>query len=247
MAECSFPLAAERLDLIDSFSRERERVSDIIVVNERYSLSHFRQLIRNTPAREQARRRTVISLLMAAVALGGCQASKKPAAEPKAGHTFATTPDTSSAIIANTDPSAMNLQDMSGAILMYYALHKRLPDRLDQIVPLADAPVSLTVPGTDKKYLYTPDGFLMQDRESRILVFEPAPMHSGHRLAITMSEPKPDVTTSCKVIALPESVFLLRPPDSTQEAPAQAESQQPVLPPPPKDGVRPRSGFGNRR
>lgn len=190
----------------------------------------------------------VAASLAVAIVMGGCQTNKKPLDKPaRTGHTLAGGSDTSTAIIANTDPSAMNLQDMSGAILMYYALHKRLPERLDQVIPLADTPISLTVPGTEKSYLYTPDGFLLQDRQSRIIVFEPAPLHSGHRLAITMDDPQPNVAPVCRVRALPESLFLLRPPGSTTEAPAQAEAPPRDPPPPPKAAGRPPSGSGNRR
>ena len=202
-----------------------------------------------SPGGRRVGARAVSSLLLVGFALSGCQTNKAKTSGQvtKTGHTFASPSDTSTALISNTDPSAMNLQDMSGAILMYYALNKRLPENLEQAAPLADAPVSLTVPGTDKKYLYTPNGFLLQDRESRIVVFEPAPMHNGFRLAITMADPQPNVAPVCKVIALPESLFLLRPPDSTTEAPAQTEVPPHVPPPPPAGVGRPRGGFGNHR
>ena len=40
------------------------------------------------------------------------------------------------ALISNTDPSAMKLHDIEGAILMYFAINKTLPVHLEDALPL---------------------------------------------------------------------------------------------------------------
>ena len=155
--------------------------------------------------------RKTIVILSASVAalLAGCKTGPKP---PPA--TAPSLSQSESPVIGSTDPSAMKLHDLSGAMLMYYALNKRLPDSIDDLRPLADgdAGADALVPGTRTPYVYSANGIVLQDQSARVVLYEPAPLHDGFRLAVRIDEPKPDRPLIARVISLPESFFLLRPP-----------------------------------
>ena len=108
----------------------------------------------------------------------------------------------------------MILVIISGALLMYFALHRKLPAQLDDLKPLAegDAPLNFTSPRSGKPYLYTPNGIILQDLNQRMIVYDPAPGPYGYREAITIDEPIVGQPLVAKVVAVPESFFLLRPP-----------------------------------
>lgn len=116
--------------------------------------------------------------------------------------------------ISNTDPCAMHLHDIGGGFLLYYATHGRLPPSLDALrsVPGLDAPGAMACPVSNQPYLYTPDGILMPEQGWRIILVDPAPSHSRMRWAIRLEEPAPNQPLLVRVVALPESFFLLRPP-----------------------------------
>ena len=71
----------------------------------------------------------------------------------------------------------------------------------------ADEPIDLKVPGTLKEYVYTRDGIHLQDQEARLILYEPAPMHSGFRLAIRLNDPVAFQPLIMQVIPVPESFF----------------------------------------
>ncbi|MGN6724818.1 MAG: hypothetical protein ACTHLZ_02785 [Tepidisphaeraceae bacterium] len=158
----------------------------------------------------QTRRRALAGLLvLVAVVAPGCQAPQKSAATAPAAASEGPHP-----VISNLDPGAMRLQDISGALLMYFALHRKLPAQLDDLKPLAegDAPLNFTSPRSGKPYLYTPNGIILQDLNQRMIVYDPAPGPYGYREAITIDEPIVGQPLVAKVVAVPESFFLLRPP-----------------------------------
>ena len=108
----------------------------------------------------------------------------------------------------------MRLHDISGAFLLYYLAHQHLPATLDELAAspaLAGMP-ELVCPVSRRPYLYTANGILMPERNLRIILADPAPSHSRMRWAISIVEPTPNEPLQTKVIALPESFFLLRPP-----------------------------------
>lgn len=174
------------------------------------------------------------SVALAAFVLLGCQT--KPGSRTGTINPSVVPPGTAStAVIANTDPSAMKLHDIEGALLMYYAVNKKLPDRFEQLQPLADVdtPITLDCPGSDQPYVYTPDGIKLQERDARIVLYEPAPLHSGYRLTIVIDEPGPLKPLVAEVVAMPESFFLLHPPGSASSARSRAAPAELRPPAPP--------------
>jgi hypothetical protein len=179
---------------------------------------------RSTPP--DVRRAALCAVLVTAIAcLAGCGADTKgtsrsnrrasattsPAAAgraPQAG------PPSKSGRITNTDPCAMRLHDISGALLLYYARNNDLPPTLGDLegVPGIDGPATFECPVSKTPYLYNPTGIYLAERSTYLVVYDPQPSHQGHRWAVTVEQPQPGVPLVTKVIALPESFFALRPP-----------------------------------
>jgi hypothetical protein len=114
----------------------------------------------------------------------------------------------------DSDPSAIRLHDIAGALLQYYALNKRLPDRLEEAATLADAdqPLQLISPASGKPYGYVPQGLVLEGRKKRIIVFDPGP-HQGLRWCVFIADQtQPGGAQSVEVLPVPEGVFgLYRP------------------------------------
>jgi hypothetical protein len=116
--------------------------------------------------------------------------------------------------LSNTDPCAMRQHDICGAMLMYYFTNGRLPERLDELatMPGAEEPLQFVCPVTRTPYLYTTDGITIPERQTRIILYDPSPAHAGLRWAISIEEPQTGEPLVTKVLALPESFFIVRPP-----------------------------------
>ena len=108
-----------------------------------------------------------------------------------------------------TDPSAARLHDISGQILMYYAVNKRLPDRLDELAAFADLGTepSYVSPTSGKPYAYLPAGLVTPGQPRRLIVYEAALAAGAKRWGILMGEPQGDQPAAMWVVPLPDEVF----------------------------------------
>ena len=75
--------------------------------------------------------------------------------------------------------------------------------------------VELVCPVSTKPYIYNPEGIFLQDRNELLIVYDATNSHKGFRWAITVHDPQPFQPLVTKVIALPESFFLLHPPNKS--------------------------------
>ena len=89
--------------------------------------------------------------------------------------------DPSESLALATDPCAMRLHDISAAMLMYINLHKRMPESLEQLRPLADAgeDFHLVCPVSGKPYVYVPAGLGVVDQDRVLVIFDSEPAHNG--------------------------------------------------------------------
>lgn len=116
---------------------------------------------------------------------------------------------------SNTDPCAMRLHDICGPLLLYYATHQRLPERIEELaeVPGFEEVRDFTCPASGRPYIYNPIGIVNSGATSQIILYDPSPVHSGMRWAISIVEPKEEnAPLISKVVALPESNFSLSTP-----------------------------------
>jgi hypothetical protein len=109
----------------------------------------------------------------------------------------------SSARITNTDPCASQLHDIAGLLLAYYGLHHELPPTLGALSEVQTIYSSQFIcPASRKPYIYNSQGIATEN--GLAIVYDAAPVHSGVRWAIAISEARGGALVA-KVIALPES------------------------------------------
>jgi len=142
----------------------------------------------------------------------GCQ-PQKPASthgnadalsEISSGDPGMTSPDQ----LLKTDPCASRLQDIGGTLLLYYAVNKHMPEKLEDIKPLADLGQDLqfTCPLSGKPYAFTPAGLAAVGKDKRIVVYDSEPSHNGKRWCVFMPTPRPG-QMSVEVLEVPEGLF----------------------------------------
>lgn len=111
-----------------------------------------------------------------------------------------------------TDPCAMRLQDIGGALLQYFALNKRLPARLEDVKTIVgvDQSLQFACPASGKPYGFAPAGLILEGRKKRIIIYDPTPAHDGRRWCVFMTDQRrPGAAQSLEVLAVPEAVFHL--------------------------------------
>jgi hypothetical protein len=151
------------------------------------------------------RSRYLAGFLVLLSALAGCQSNST-----SSGH--GVTPPAEES--ANLDPNAEQLHDISGAILLYYAIYKQMPEQLTDLQRLNDVdtptsgtpPLKFTSPDSGLPYLYYPEGLVSPDGMGKIFVCDATPSQSGNRWCIVQG-PSNGRTLSLRVEALPEKVF----------------------------------------
>jgi hypothetical protein len=138
--------------------------------------------------------------------LAGCQSNSAAPSSPQPVYNPGGPISSDEAV--NSDPDAAQLHDISGTLLLYYALNKKMPDQLADLQPLADAdsPLKLTSPTSGQPYLYFPNGVLAPDAISHIIVCDPAPNPNHRRWCIVMG-PQRGKTLSLDVTSYPELDF----------------------------------------
>jgi hypothetical protein len=111
--------------------------------------------------------------------------------------------------VFKTDPCAARLQDISGQLLLYYAVNRKLPDKLDDLRSLADvdAETNYTCPETGQPYVYAPQTLRASGLARLLVVYDAAPGKQGRRWCILIGEPKPGKPLATWVEPIPEPVF----------------------------------------
>ena len=159
--------------------------------------------------------------MVALIALvGGCQTETRtsPVRPGEVVHTAVESPQATQRPVSHvspdqlvlTDPSAIRLHDIGGAMLFYFAVNKRLPDKLEELRPYADGDVELnfTSPVSQQPYGYAPRGLIFEGRNKRIVAYDPV-AHNGKRWCIFMAVARPAEAQSIEVLELQDGVFRL--------------------------------------
>ena len=105
------------------------------------------------------------------------------------------------------DPCAARLHDIAGTMLLYYALHKRLPAELDQLHGLADVELAFTCPTSGRPYVYVPSGLSYPGKEERLVLHDAAPAHDGARWGILAAPPRGKRPAATWAVRLTDNVF----------------------------------------
>jgi hypothetical protein len=109
----------------------------------------------------------------------------------------------------HSDPCSLRLQDISGALLEYFAIHNRLPAALAVLngLPDLDHPLTFACPGSNKPFVYVPTGLISPTDPQQIVLYDPAVDRSGLRWVIRLRRPRGGETAAAFVEHMPQSVF----------------------------------------
>jgi len=107
------------------------------------------------------------------------------------------------------NPAGMRLQEISGALLEYYAIHGRLPAALAELqsLPDLDQPLNLVSPTSGKPYGYAPQGLKSPTDTREIVVYDIASDASGLRYVILLRRPRAREAAATWVDRIPEAKF----------------------------------------
>jgi hypothetical protein len=113
----------------------------------------------------------------------------------------------------HSDACAARLQEISGALLEYYALYERLPARLDVLnsLPDLDQPLAFSCPNSDRPFIYVPSGLRSAGDSRQIVLYDPAIDRAGLRWVIRMRRPSAREAAATWVEHVPASTFDIHP------------------------------------
>ncbi len=148
---------------------------------------------------------------MAMILCGGCRSTGASNPKPTASGAAPPAQPADANDITQTDPCAARLHEIAGAMLMYYAVNRRLPERLAELEPLADVDVTLnfTCPLSGLPYVYVPAGLRAAGRSKAIILHDAAASHGGVRWCVLMPDTSTSTGKALEVLAMPEGVFRL--------------------------------------
>ena len=108
-----------------------------------------------------------------------------------------------------SDPCAQRLHDLCGPLLFYYALNRRMPERLEDLRDIGgpDPDIEFTCPASGKTYVYDAQGLPRRGQPGVLVLYDAEPSHSGMRWAVAVEEPKPGQPLIPHVVAEPEATF----------------------------------------
>jgi hypothetical protein len=166
----------------------------------------------------RARRTTwFLACVIPALALPACKSTTDPNPPPRSivrvnGEQFsAGAPDKPQPLdqTLKSDPCAARLHAISGAMLEYYALHNRLPAKLQDLQSLADLdqPLQFTCTDSGQPFVYVPAGLHSPDETRRIILHDPVPDRSGLRWVIMMQKPRGRQPAAMWVVSLTDPLF----------------------------------------
>lgn len=133
-------------------------------------------------------------------------------------------------ILASKDRCAGRLHDLEGAMLMYFAIHKQLPQKLDDLRSAADIGQQLefACPESGAAYVYDPRGLELPGREERLLIYDSSPAHAGGRWGIIAGRPRGRDPAAMWVVRIPEAAFQQY--HASPAAPAASDQPAPAKP-----------------
>ena len=149
----------------------------------------------------------IFFLLMAGLVMPGIGCSATPQAANRQPTAPGAAPDDRALI--NTDPCAMRLHEISGALLLYFNTHGDLPPTLAALSksPGAQDLGDMTCPTSGQSYVYLPKGIPVDPPPSRVVLFDPTPAHPGTKRFAIVIQPPPQSggVLQARVIVIPET------------------------------------------
>jgi hypothetical protein len=109
----------------------------------------------------------------------------------------------------HSDVCAARLQQISGALLEYYAIHGQLPPTLEVLSSLSDLdqPLTFTCPKSDQPFIYVPGGLHSPGDARQIVVYDPGVDRAGLRWIVRMRSPRGREAAATWVEHVPATSF----------------------------------------
>lgn len=151
-----------------------------------------------------------MAILIALALVAGCKAQQPAQKLPPPGLRGAIGSDEPRQPgVSNTDPCAMQMHDLSGALLLFYATRHRVPESLEElrVIGIIVPDGGHLCPTSGRPYLYDPECRIDAGARGRVVVCDATPAHAGYRWAVTVIGPQGPGPLVTKVVALPESLF----------------------------------------
>ncbi|MDB5302986.1 MAG: hypothetical protein JWM97_535 [Phycisphaerales bacterium] len=149
-----------------------------------------------------------IASVCAALFIAGCAPTPKP--QPKAAPVI---DEPSRESVADPlefkDPCAARLHDISGAMLLCYAVNHQLPAQLQDLSKYAelDQTLEFTCPESHQPYVYVREGLPAPSGGRRLVLYDATPVHKGTRWAILMRPSGPGQSAAAWVVQLSEPML----------------------------------------
>jgi len=107
------------------------------------------------------------------------------------------------------DPSPMRLQDIGGAMLIYFFSHKQLPADVMELAAVPDLGIDLdfTSPIDGRPYVYIPGGLVDSTASTRIVMYDQAILPNGGHWCLVVTHLKTGSALSTDVKALSAAQF----------------------------------------
>ncbi|HEY2584228.1 MAG TPA: hypothetical protein VGI81_00530 [Tepidisphaeraceae bacterium] len=109
--------------------------------------------------------------------------------------------------LTSKDRCPARLQDIAGALLLYYHFHGEVPPNLEALREY-NGNLILVCPDTNQPYAYSPNGLRKPGATKRILVYDAIRNSDGTRWCLLATEARPGKPIETDVVQLPEPLFL---------------------------------------
>lgn len=109
------------------------------------------------------------------------------------------------------DPCAERLHDLCGRILLLYSASGDLPETLEALARVGAGPLPpLVCPSSGQPYIYNREGVRIKGRAGRLVLYDPAPSHTGMRWAVFVETGEGSRPLTTRVVLLPEKSLTAR-------------------------------------
>jgi hypothetical protein len=135
---------------------------------------------------------------------------------------------------AMTDPTVNHLHDLGGSLLLYYMMHRQLPERLDEVESIAGRPAGID-PATRKPFLYWSDPPKVEGQPGWLVVCQAAATKGASRWALFINNDQSAngaLVTGVRLVSDAMLAPVLAPAPEEVPPPTTAPAQTP--PPPPR-------------
>lgn len=165
---------------------------------------------RRTSRTLAASRWVPIACASAVLIAAGCQTTvtKSPSVGPPLPKSSHAGVDQSLDDMFGGDSCPSRLQDISGALLTYYAGHGELPATLQELMSASPSqPLQYTCPISGRRYLYFRRGLRSLADARALVAADATPVHAGKRWVVLFDAPRGKRGPDTTVIELSEPMF----------------------------------------